>query len=116
MAQEKRQLLLEWLQTEFEVHEAGKRLENFAEIDIEAFVDEVRKRRSHTAKKLSPATLRSLQESYTEYATPIQQDRAEAIRLERRLSDLVNTAYGLTPEEFTLLSTTAPPRMPFLMS
>jgi hypothetical protein len=38
--------------------------------------------------------------------------RAEAARLERRLSDLVNAAYGLTGAEIDLLWRTAPPRMP----
>lgn len=37
---------------------------------------------------------------------------AEALHLERTLSDLVNQAYGLTPEEIALLWDTAPPRMP----
>ena len=32
--------------------------------------------------------------------------------LERQLSDLVNEAYGLTPDEVNLLWDTAPPRMP----
>jgi hypothetical protein len=36
----------------------------------------------------------------------------EAQQLERRLSALVNAAYGLTPEEVELLWRTAPPRMP----
>ena len=36
----------------------------------------------------------------------------EAERLERRLSDLVNEAYGLTPDEVRLMWATAPPRMP----
>jgi hypothetical protein len=38
---------------------------------------------------------------------------AEARDLERRVSDLVNAAYGLTPEEVDLMWRTAPPRMPF---
>ncbi|MBN1453196.1 MAG: Eco57I restriction-modification methylase domain-containing protein [Anaerolineales bacterium] len=37
---------------------------------------------------------------------------AEMQRFEQRLSDLVNQAYGLTPEEVDLLWRTAPPRMP----
>ena len=37
---------------------------------------------------------------------------AEALKLECELSDLVNQAYGLTPEEITLMWKTAPPRMP----
>ena len=36
----------------------------------------------------------------------------EALRLERHLSDLVNAAYHLTPDEIALLWQTAPPRMP----
>jgi len=32
-------------------------------------------------------------------ATPVRQRQAEALGLERRLADLVNQAYGLTPEE-----------------
>jgi hypothetical protein len=36
---------------------------------------------------------------------------AEALQLERQLSDLVNEAYGLTPEEVALLWESAPPRM-----
>ncbi len=32
--------------------------------------------------------------------------------LERKISDLVNEAYGLTPEEVQLMWQTAPPRMP----
>ena len=33
-------------------------------------------------------------------------------RLEGRLAELVNAAYGLTPDEVALLWRTAPPRMP----
>jgi hypothetical protein len=33
-------------------------------------------------------------------------------QLERRLNDLVNQAYQLTPAEIELLWQTAPPRMP----
>jgi hypothetical protein len=36
---------------------------------------------------------------------------ADALTLERTLSDLVNQAYGLTPAEIALLWQTAPPRM-----
>ncbi len=38
---------------------------------------------------------------------------AEALQLERQLSDLVNEAYGLTADEVALLWKTSPPRMPF---
>ena len=45
---------------------------------------------------------------YAEMATPMREDRAEAAKLERRLSDLVDRAYGLTPEDVDLLWSTAP--------
>lgn len=95
------------------VQEPGKRLENSVDLDLQAFVDEVRKRRSRTAKKLTPAALKALRDGYTEQITPLQQEKAEVEVLERRISDLVNCAYGLTPEEMALLWETAPPHMPF---
>jgi hypothetical protein len=44
--------------------------------------------------------------------TPLRELAAEAGQLERRVSDLVNAAYGLTPAEVDLLWATAPPRTP----
>lgn len=38
---------------------------------------------------------------------------AKTLTLERTLSDLINQAYGLTPEEVQLLWATATLRMPF---
>lgn len=109
---EAQQILLDWLRTEFEVEEPGKRLENCAELDAQAFVEEVRKRRPRTAKKLTPAALKTLREGYAEQIAPVQEGKAEAGVLERRVSELVNSAYGLTAEEVALLWATAPPRMP----
>lgn len=43
---------------------------------------------------------------------PAQALAREALALERRISDLVNEAYGLTPDEVALIWATAPPRMP----
>jgi hypothetical protein len=40
--------------------------------------------------------------------------RLEVLASERRLSDLVNLAYGLTADEVELMWRTAPPRMPFM--
>jgi hypothetical protein len=61
---------------------------------------------------LANSPLQNLQAGYAEMAMPVREERAEAAKLERRLSDLVNQAYGLTPEEVDLLWSTAPPRMP----
>ncbi|MDQ3913649.1 MAG: Eco57I restriction-modification methylase domain-containing protein, partial [Actinomycetota bacterium] len=110
--QEARREMLDWLRTEFGVEKLGQKLEDFASLDADAFVEEVRKRRPKSEGRLTPAALRDLRSGYTEMATPAREDRAEAAKLERRLSDLVNQAYGLTPEEVDFLWSTAPPRMP----
>jgi hypothetical protein len=75
-------------------------------------VDEVRKRRPKGEGRLTPGALRDLKSGYAEMAGPARQERSEAAGLERRLSDLVNEAYGLTGEEVDLMWKTAPPRMP----
>jgi len=110
--QEARRDLLDWLRTEFGVEKPGQKLENFAALDADAFVAEVRKRRPRSEGRLAPAALKDLRAGYAEMATPTREDRIEAAALERRLSDLVNRAYGLTAEEVDLLWSTAPPRMP----
>jgi len=56
-----------------------------------------------------------LQASYAELIVPVQQQRTEAIALEKKLNDLVNAAYGLTEEEIALLRATAPPRIPLVL-
>jgi len=110
--QETRRDTLDWLRVEFGVQKPGQKLEDFAALDADAFVEEVRKRRPKGEGRLTPGALRDLRSGYEEQATPVREARAEAARLERRLSDLVNEAYGLTPEEVNLLWKTAPPRMP----
>jgi hypothetical protein len=110
--QEARRDTLDWLRTEFSVEAPGQKLEDFAALDEVAFVEEVRKRRPKAAGKLSPAGLKALRAGYTEQGAPVRQRQAEALKLERRLADPVNQAYGLTPEEVELMWRTAPPRMP----
>ena len=104
--------MLDWLRTEFAVEQAGQQLSAFAELSADAFVEAVRKRRPRSAGKLTPAGLKALRAGYLEQATPVQQQRSAASAIERRLSDLVNTAYGLSPADCELLWRSAPPRMP----
>lgn len=94
------------------VEKPGQKLEDFAALTGEAFVEEVRKRLSRKAPRLIPAALSELRSTYVEQAEPLQDSRAKAAKLERRLSDLVNDAYGLTESEVDLLWRTAPPRKP----
>ncbi|HET7481075.1 MAG TPA: hypothetical protein VFJ72_16340, partial [Rubrobacteraceae bacterium] len=110
--QEARRDMLDWLGTEFGIEKPGQKLQDFAALDADAFVEEVRKRRPKSEGRLTPADLRDLRSGYAEIATPVRERRAEAAGLERRLSDVVNQAYGLTPEEIDLLWSSAPPRMP----
>jgi hypothetical protein len=97
---------------EFGVEKPGQKLEDFAALTENAFIEEARKRRPKSAPRLTPAALKELRTVYTGQATPLQDARAEAAKLESRLSDLVNAAYGLTEAEIDLLWRTAPPRMP----
>jgi type I restriction-modification system DNA methylase subunit len=103
---------LDWLRTEFAIESPGQKLEAFTTLNADAFVEEVRKRRPKAVGRLTPAALKDLRAGYAEQATPVQQRQSEALQLERRLADLVNQAYGLTPDEVELLWRTAPPRMP----
>jgi hypothetical protein len=110
--QEARRDTLDWLHTEFGIEKSGQKLEDFASLSTDEFIAEVRKRRPKGAGTLKPSELKALREGYQEQATPVQQLRVEAQQLERRLAELVNAAYGLTPAEVELLWRTAPPRMP----
>jgi hypothetical protein len=53
-----------------------------------------------------------LRDEYTRTIEPARALAAEALTLERTLSDLVNQAYALTPAEITLMWQTAPPCTP----
>ena len=109
--QESRRDALDWLRVEYGIEKPGQKLSDFATLTGDEFVEEVRKRQEGSGR-FSPAGLKELRSGYTDLATPIREARTEAAKLERRLSDLVNQAYGLTPEEIDLLWSTAPPRMP----
>jgi hypothetical protein len=102
---------LDWLRIEFGIDKPGQKLEEFATLDSDGFVQEVRKRMPK-GTRLTPALLATLRATFDEHVTPMRQGRAEALALERLLSDLVNQAYGLTSEEIDLMWKTAPPRMP----
>ena len=110
--QEARRDTLDWLRVEFGVEKPGQKLEDFATLGPDTFVDEVRKRRPKGEGRLTPGDLRDLKSGYAEMSGPVREARIEAADLERKLSDLVNRAYGLTAEDVDLLWKTAPPRMP----
>ena len=59
------------------------------------------------------AAISELKREYGDTIEPARLMSGEIFILERRLSDIVNDAYGLTPDEVALMWRTAPPRMPF---
>lgn len=103
--------ILDWLNSEHQVSEPGLALQDPIKLDSESLVREVRKARGK-GNPLTLAALRSLREEHTQTILPAQALSNEAMGLERKISDLVNEAYGLMPEEVDLMWKTAPPRMP----
>ncbi len=105
--------MLNWFRVEHGIEKAGNKLSDFATLALDDFLQEVKKRRPKGAGNLGPKDLKTLSDAYGDYALPIQQRRRDGLVLEHRISELVNQAYGLTPEEIDLMWKTAPPRMPF---
>ena len=87
------------------------KLQSPIDLDCDCFVAEVRKVRGKK-KPLSAAGLANLRDEYARSIEPARAIAAEALTLENEISNLVNEAYGLTPEEVALMWQTAPPRMP----
>ncbi len=103
--------ILDWLKVEHEIAEPSTKLQNPVGLDSDAFIAEVKKLRGKK-KPLSLAALRSLRDEHERTIIPARTLAREALGLEQQISDLVNAAYGLTPEEVRLMWETAPPRMP----
>ena len=103
--------MLDWLRVEFAVEKPSQKLQDVAALDADGLVDEVKKARGKK-KPLTVADLKRLREEHGRSIVPLQTLAAEARTLERQVSELVNAAYGLTPEEVALMWKTAPPRMP----
>jgi hypothetical protein len=103
--------LLDWLRIEHNIDRPSRKAQEPFGLSSDEFVAEIRKLRG-PRRPLSPASLAALRRHHAETIAPFRTHLAEAERLERRLSDLVNQAYGLTPEEIALMWRTAPPRMP----
>lgn len=108
---ETRSQILDWLRVEHEIAKPNQKLQSPLGLDSDAFLAEVKKVRGKQ-KPLTATAVKSLRDEYTETIEPARRLAAEALDLERKISDLVNEAYGLTPEEIKLMWDTAPPRMP----
>jgi hypothetical protein len=106
-----RKALLDWLRVEYAVDKPSQKLHDMANLDPDTLVAEVKKARGKT-KPLTVAGLKALKDEHLRSIVPLQTLAAEARRLETQLAELVNAAYGLTPEEIALMWRTSPPRMP----
>lgn len=106
-----RDKLLDWLLVEFGVETPGTKLESAHRLDSDSFVEEVRNRRP-SKKRLTASDLTMLRQEFEATMGPVQDLLSEARRLEQKVADKVNKAYGLSEEEVNLLWRTAPPRMP----
>ncbi len=109
--QEAARVLLDWLRVEHGVEVPSLVLRDPWSLSSDAFVSEVRKARGRR-NPLTAAGLRHLRDEHARSIAPRQTLLAEGAAVERRLADLVNSAYGLTPDDIDLLWQTAPPRMP----
>lgn len=103
--------IADWLRVEYEIDKLPIKLRSPLDLDRDGFVSATRKARGKK-NPLSAAGLKALRDEYARTMEPARALAAEVVALEHRLSDLVNEAYGLTPEEVDLMWKTAPPRMP----
>src|SRR6266702_2735266 len=94
-----------------QVEEPSQKLQDVTTLHADTLAAEVKKARGKK-KPLSVAEVKALRDEHARSVRPLQALAAEARQLERRVAELVNAAYGLTPEEVALLWRTAPPRMP----
>ncbi|MBA3810820.1 MAG: Eco57I restriction-modification methylase domain-containing protein, partial [Caulobacteraceae bacterium] len=101
----------DWLRLEFGLDRPGRGLESPERLDADGFAAAVRATLPRR-RQLSAAEVARLKREHAATIAPAREAAAEAARLERRLSDLVNIAYGLTPDDAALMWSTAPPRMP----
>jgi hypothetical protein len=111
-AREARFELLDWLRSEYGIDKPGQKLERFDDLVSDDFVAAVRERLPRGAASPGPRQVAALRHAHAEYAPRLNSLAAVAAGLERKLAQLVNEAYGLTPEEVDLMWRTAPPRMP----
>jgi|SRR5271167_3107800 len=103
--------ICDWLRHELGLRKGVRAFESIHKGDADAFVTAVRAALPKS-RKFSSAEIARLKQEYADTLTPAREAAAQLLTIERKLSDLVNAAYGLTREEVALMWRTAPPRMP----
>lgn len=102
----------DWLKHSFAIAKPSRALLNFDALTPDAFVTAVQAAIPRR-RKLTAGDIAELKREHGATIEPARAARRTMFTLEQQLSDLVNTAYGLTAEEVALMWETAPPRMPF---
>jgi len=105
------QAVADWLLTVFGLPRLTRPLGNASLLNSDDFVAAVSScfpRR----RPVSSTELQRLRAEYNASVAPAREARIATIAHERAISDIVNAAYGLTPEDVALMWETAPPRMP----
>jgi hypothetical protein len=104
--------MFDWLRHRFGIEKPKGRLLSPVSLNTDEFIaactGSVPKRQVPTAAEIS-----ELKREHGTTIEPARLLRGEIFLLEQRLSDIVNDAYSLTPDEVALMWRTAPPRMPF---
>jgi hypothetical protein len=103
--------IADWLRVEWGLATIPAALQSPFALSADAFVGALRKALP-TARKLSIADVAAIRQAHGDAVAPTAATLQEAARLERELSAVVNSAYGLTSEDEALIWRTAPPRMP----
>lgn len=103
--------LADWLTHEIGLAKLPAALAQSSRLDSDGFVATVRAALPKRAG-ITPTRLMQLRAAFAETAEPARAARVAALADERALSDIVNRAYGLTPDDIALMWRTAPPRMP----
>lgn len=109
-AQETRNDVFNWLHFECGIKKPGEKLSSFASLDINQFIQEIKKRSDKSFSPLNPALIRAISQIYNDYVPVVQSQQAEIKSLELKITKLVNQAYALNPEEIALVEQTSPRR------
>ena len=106
---EKRASFLQWVTHETGIIKVPITLELPWQLRQEEFLAVLKKA---GLKHPSPTTIQHLSKTFESESAWLRSNRADALRLERELDELILKVYTLTPDEIILLRQTAPPRSP----
>ena len=106
---EKRASFLQWVTHETEIIKTPTSLESPWQLRQEEFLAVLKKA---GLKHPSPTTIQHLSKTFESESAWLRSNRADALRLERELDELILKVYTLTSDEIALLRQTAPPRSP----